>query len=314
MAKTSRNPSHAISGIFEFVEIRTKLTSVLVFAYCLAFAFQAQLPVRLLPTLVFFLATLLIDLATTSINNYQGYKRENEALTVSPRFGKILIYALLLSSAVLGLLLVFLSSNVLVLLSGLFCFLIGLSYTTGPLPISHTPFGEFFSGILYGFFIPFIFALINLPAEQFILLQPDASLLKFTLHWPHLLALLGLALIPTALVANVMLANNSCDLAKDRALGRYTLPSYLGNKALTLYALLNLLHYPLILLLIFCGVFSPWQLLSLLTLIPVYRNTRLFMAKQDKRTTFGLSLKNLLLIMGSLIFSLVLGGLFNKIF
>ena len=302
------------AGVLKFIEIKTKLTSILVFAYCLAFAYQIELKVNGLPTLSFFLGTLLIDLATTSINNYQGYKRENEVLSVQPKNGRRIIGVLLLSAVSCGLLLVYLTADPLILISGAFCFLIGLTYTTGPLPISHTPFGEAFSGILYGFFIPLIFALINLPSGQLMALSLSDERLSISIEWRMFLALLALAAMPVALVANVMLANNYCDVKKDEAVGRFTLPHYLGKKALSLYAFLNLFHYPLIVILVFLKVLLPWQLLVLLTAPVIYKNTRRFLARQDKATTFGLALQNLLLVMGALTLSLLLGGLFSNIF
>lgn len=302
------------AGVLKFIEIQTKLTSVLVFAFCLAFAFQNAWTLRWLPTLSFFLGTLLIDLATTSINNYQGYKREHEELSVRPENGRRIIAALLVSAVLCGLLLVYLTRDPLILISGAFCFLIGLTYTSGPLPISHTPFGEAFSGLLYGFFIPFIFALINLPQGQLMALGLSDSRLSVSIEWRMFLALIALAAMPVALVANVMLANNCCDVKKDEAVGRFTLPHLLGKHALSLYAFLNLFHYPLVIVLVILKVLQPWQLLVLLTAPPVYKNTRRFLAKQDKASTFVLALQNLLLIMGALTLSLLLGALFSNIF
>lgn len=301
------------AGVLKFIEIKTKLTSVLVFLYCLAFAFQQNWSLKLLPTLVFFLATLAIDLTTTAINNYQGYKKENEILSVKPKNGKRIIFSLFLVAGLLGSYLIYLTRDPLIIISGLFCFLIGLTYTTGPIPISHTPFGEAFSGILYGFSIPFIFALINLPKSSLVDLSLIANRVTLSFDVPKMLALLAVSAMPVALVANVMLANNTCDLAKDEAIGRYTLPHYLGKTALKLYAFLNLLHYPLTILLVFYHVFEPWQLLLLLTAPQVIKNTRTFIKKQDKATTFGLALQNLMLIMGVLTLSLFLGGILRYI-
>ena len=55
---------------FQFVEIKTKITSVFPFFLTLAYLFyQKQSPDPKLTT-IFFLSMLLIDLATTAINNY----------------------------------------------------------------------------------------------------------------------------------------------------------------------------------------------------------------------------------------------------
>ena len=288
-------------GWMKFVEVKTKTTCTMVFLLCIAFFYHLELAIAWPETIIFMLATLLVDLATTATNNYMGYKKEGEALTLKPRTGRIIIVSLFALASVLGIVLLVMTQNVLILIAGGICFLVGATYTTGPIPIAATPLGELLSGVIQGYMNAFIFALINVPVGRLIFLAVDDSFITLHLEWPWLLAFLFFGWIPTALIAGVMLANNTCDLTKDEEIGRYTLPHYIGRKgALKLYTALYVSIYVAIVVLVLMQAFSPWQLAVLLTAIPVFRNIKQFWQKQVKSENFTLTLKNLALIMLSL--------------
>lgn len=98
-------------------------------------------------------------------------------------------------------------------------------------------------------------------------------------------------------IANIMLANNICDIEDDIENRRYTLPVYIGReKALKLFKMLYYLAYIDMLLLVFLKVVPAVYLLVLLTLSPVAKNIKLFYEKQTKKDTFVLSVKNFVLI------------------
>lgn len=285
------------SGWMKFVEVKTKTTTTMVFLLCLSLSWFLGWPIRWAETLCFFAAVLIVDLATTSVNNYMGYRKEGEQLSVQPRTGRIIIFSLFITSILLGILLVFMTQNLLILLFGIFSFMVGATYTTGPLPISGTPLGELLSGFIQGYVNMLIYALINVPAGRFMQLSYESNQILFTAELTALMAFLLIGWIPTALIANVMLSNNICDLQKDEGIGRYTLPHYLGyQKSLTLYQGLYYSIYLVIIALAAMRVFSIWHLLMLLTFPFVQRNIRLFKGKQDKATTFPLTLANLLVI------------------
>ena len=82
----------------------------------------------------------------------------------------MIIFVLMGASTLLGLYLVYLTDIVVLLLGGL-CFLCGVFYTFGPVPISRQPWGEILSGIFYGFFIPFILLYINMPEGTYLTLD-----------------------------------------------------------------------------------------------------------------------------------------------
>ncbi len=303
--------SRADQGWMKFVEVKTKTTTSMVFILCLSFSWHMGWKISWLETLIYIAATLIVDLGTTSVNNYMGYKKEGEKLTVKPKTGRIIIFSLFTVAVLLGILLVSLTQNVLILFVGAISFLVGALYTTGPLPIAATPLGEILSGGVQGYLNMLVYALINVPAGRFMLTGLEGDFISLHLEWPWLVAFALFGWIPTLLIANVMLANNTCDLTKDEAIGRYTLPHYIGRqKSLTLYQWLYYSAYIAVAALVVLRVFSWWQLLMLPTIVPVHQNIMTFKEKQEKAETFILSLKNLALIMLSLTLTLCLSALF----
>jgi 1,4-dihydroxy-2-naphthoate octaprenyltransferase len=98
-----------------------------------------------------------------------------------------------------------------------------------------------------------------------------------------------------------MLANNICDLEKDIAVKRHTLPYYLGvKKSLFLFAGLYYISYLGMLSMVILRILSPLCLLSLITIFFVQKNIHSFFKKQDKETTFIFAVRNYVIIMGPL--------------
>lgn len=215
--------------------------------------------------------------------------------------------SLLILAAGCGIALVLLSDLFILILGGC-CFVGGIFYTFGPVPISRLPFGEVLSGLFYGFFIPWIFFYINFAPALFMQWTWSSPQLLLGLHIPNLISLVLLAVAPFCCTANIMLANNLCDLDKDLKQGRRTLPSFIGiRKGLLLFAVLAALPYFSLIALVLSGLARPIALIALLTAIPVFINTRSFFARQDKRETFALSLKNFILVMGSFSLAMIPG-------
>jgi len=213
-------------------------------------------------------------------------------------------------SASLGLYLAYLTDFI-VFLVGALCFLCGIFYTFGPLPISRQPLGEVFSGLFYGLLIPFILLYINMPKGTFFTLYVDYQSISINLKIAPILKLLLFSIIPFCTTANIMLANNICDLEKDITVKRYTLPYYLGNKSLYLYAGLYYLSYVSLMIMVVLKYLSPLCLFSVLTLYFVQNNINKFYKVQDKEKTFILSIKNYLIIMGSNTISIFISGIFS---
>lgn len=299
---------------FQFVEIKTKITSVLPFFLTLAYLFyQKQTPDWKL-TAIFFFSMLLIDLATTAINNYIDSRKYPEMLPFSRRTALAVLLTLLSVGAGLGLYLARATDLVVLLVGGL-CLLCGVCYTFGPLPISRQPLGELFSGIFQGVLIPFLLLYINMPTGTYLTFSLNTSRLDLSLQLKPLLTLLLFTLPPALATANIMLANNTCDMQKDTAVGRFTLPYYLGKKtSLRLFAVLYYLAYLVPCLMVLLRLLPGTCLLILTTLPPVHKNISIFQKEQKKETTFMVSIQNYILLIGSYAICLLLGGILKRMF
>jgi 1,4-dihydroxy-2-naphthoate polyprenyltransferase len=299
-----------VNRFLDYVEIKTKITSTFAFLLTIALLLYQKQTIDWKLTLVFFVAMFLFDLTTTAINNYIDTKTNDQMLQFKRKTALIIIYVLFAISTVLGLYLAYQSDIVIFLVGGL-CFVCGIFYTYGPLPISRMPLGEFFSGLFYGLFIPFIILYLNTPKGTFLSFDINTQSVSVEfMIWP-ILSLLIFAVIPFCATANIMLANNICDLEKDILVKRHTLPYYLGKKAIYLFACLYYLTYVATITMVLLGILSPICLLSVLTIFIVQKNIKQFMKKQDKATTFILSIKNYVIIMGANILVIFISALFQ---
>ena len=287
-----------LERFLSYVEIKTKITSLFAFLMTIAFIIYREQEINWKRTIVFFCSMFIFDLTTTAINNYIDTKTNEQTLQFKRQKSLIIIFVLFGISAALGLYLAFITDIVVLLLGGL-CFLAGVLYTYGPVPISRQPLGEILSGVFYGLFIPFLLLYINMP---------EGTFLSFVIGWDKvsaeifvrpILEVLLLSVIPVCTTANIMLANNICDVEKDVAVKRHTLPYYLGKKALILFATLYYLCYADMILMVALGILSPVCLLLLPTFLIVQKNINIFMKHQEKATTFGTSIINYITIMGA---------------
>jgi 1,4-dihydroxy-2-naphthoate octaprenyltransferase len=266
-------------------------------------------PIKWGLTLLFFTSMFLFDLTTTAINNYIDTKTNAQTLQFKRSAALAIIIALLGTSTLLGLYLVYLTDVVVLFLGGL-CFLCGIFYTFGPVPISRQPWGEILSGIFYGFFIPFILLYINMPAGTYLTFAWDFQTVSLELQIFPLFTVLCLSVIPVCTTANIMLANNICDVEHDVLVKRYTLPHYLGRKkSLWLFAAIYYATYLAVVIMVILKILSPICLLSLVSLIPVQKNINTFFREQVKSKTFVTSVKNYIIIMGTDAVLVFLSGL-----
>lgn len=298
-----------IQRFLDYVEIKTKITSVFAFLITLAYLFYKEQPVRWDLTMLFFASMFLFDLATTAINNYIDTKEaENrQELQFDRKTALYIIYALVAVSTLLGLVLAYRTDLVILLVGGL-CFLCGIFYTYGPVPISRQPLGELLSGIFYGLLIPFILLYINMPKGTYLTLGLSLERVSVELMLAPLLSLALLSVAPVCTTANIMLANNVCDLEKDILVRRHTLPYYIGKKSLYLFASLYYVTYVATVIMVLTKILSPVALLSFITLPLVQKNIRAFFAKQEKSTTFMVAIQNYVLIMAANTLFIFLSG------
>jgi len=287
-----------IKRFFNYVEIKTKITSLFAFLMTIAYVFYIQEPINWKLTLVFFVSMFIFDLAATAINNYIDTKTNQQTLAFKRNIALTIILVLLGISTVLGVYLAY-RTDIVILIIGALCFVCGIFYTFGPVPISRQPLGEIFSGVFYGLFIPFILLYINLPKGTFISFDLSLKTISLDIYVVPILTVLLLSIVPVCTTANIMLANNICDLERDIAVKRFTLPYYLGNKAIYLFSGIYYTAYVGIILMVAFNILSPICLIALLTIFIVQKNISQFLKIQDKETTFICAIKNYVIIMAS---------------
>ncbi|HFI0338024.1 TPA: 1,4-dihydroxy-2-naphthoate polyprenyltransferase [Streptococcus suis] len=289
----------------EFVEMKTKVASVFPMTLGILWAIYRYQTFNWLNTLLFVLAVLSFDMCTTAINNSMDYHKAKDETyrQESNVIGKFsldfrqmigIVLALLIFSVIISLVLVWRTSWLL-LPMGALCFLIGIFYTFGPIPLSRMPLGEVFSGVTMGFGIFFLAVFIQDPAG---LLTSQVSDQWMTLQfsWTKIIDIIFMSLPLVTLIANIMLANNTCDLEEDIRNHRYTLVYYIGKKnALKLYFVLASL--PWLLWIIYCltGFLPIWALIGLIGVLPAYKSLEIFLKKQVKRETFIEAVKSFVL-------------------
>jgi len=299
-----------LQKFLSYTEIKTKITSVITFLFALSYLFYIKQEINWIVTLVFFVSMLLFDLTTTALNNYIDTKTNHQTLVFKRGRALAIFFVLLVLSIVTGIYLVILT-DIIVLIIGAVCFATGILYTFGPMPISRLPFGELISGIFYGLCIPFLILYINMPADSILSLGYDKVLnsLHFSFNIEPVIAIILLSVIPISVTANIMLANNICDLEKDIAVKRYTLPYFIGKKSLALFSIIYYATYVSNILMVILGVLNPITLIALLTFPLVQKNINAFRKVQDKGTTFGVSIINFIIIMCANTIAIFLSGI-----
>ncbi|WP_394238106.1 1,4-dihydroxy-2-naphthoate polyprenyltransferase [Niallia oryzisoli] len=306
----------SLRTFLKLIEIQTKVASLFPFLVGLLFVVYRFETFKPLNTVIFFSSMLIFDLTTTAINNYMDYKkattdeyrkRENiiGQANISVRLVRNTIITMLLIATALGIWLVF-RTDLLVLFLGIICFIIGVFYTYGPVPISRMPLGEVFSGVTMGFGILFLIVYVNAYDQGIANLILDGHTLTLGMNLALLGEIVWVSLPCIFTIANIMLANNICDLEDDIKNLRFTLPYYIGKKtAIALYNVLYIATFVSILTAVLFDVLPTIMLLSLLIIIPVSKHITLFNKKQIKSETFHLAIKNLVLVNGSIIMMMV---------
>jgi len=296
-----------IKSFLKLVEIQTKAASVTPFALGTLIAIYRFGEFNLINFLLMFISLLCIDMATTAINNYMDYKKavrkygygyevhnaivkdnlkESHVITV--------ILGLLITAVIFGFIL-YLNTNIIVLILGAISFVIGVCYSFGPIPISRTPFGEILSGFFMGGIILFLSIYVHVFGSEIIRLTLNDWELFIDLNVKEFIYVFLLSVPAISGIANIMLANNICDREDDIENKRYTLPVYIGNdNALKVF---KWTYY---------SAYIDLFILSLATFIIVKKNIKVFEKEHVKSKTFILSVKNFIIINGARVISYVL--------
>lgn len=300
-----------VQRFLNYVEIRTKIASLLPFLLGLSYVLYTYKQVDIRNTLLFFISMLCFDMATTALNNYIDVKANGKKLEFSQKNAKKILYLLLFLATLWGLTLVF-YTGIIVLVLGALCFGVGVFYTFGPLPISRMPLGEVFSGLFMGLFIPFLVVFINAPEASLIYITFTNWILQVSFNILDLLRL-GVVTVPAITgIANIMLANNICDLDEDVSVNRFTLPYYTGvENALSIFAALYYLGFAAIIIMVVFGILPVFGLITIVGLIPIYKNISKFRKQQSKTITFPLSVQNLVISLVPVIIILAIGTILS---
>lgn len=295
-----------IKSFLKLVEIQTKAASVIPYLLASLFVYYRYNIFNFKNAIIMFFSMLIFDMTTTAINNYIdyakaikkegfGYESHNAIVRdkLNPDHVRYLIYAMLGTAALLGLLLVA-NTNIVVLLLGALAFVIGITYTFGPIPISRTPFGELFSGLAMGFLLTFITMYIHIFDRGILNIDyTNFNSINIVFNLKELVILFIVCLPAITGIANIMLANNICDIEDDIVNKRYTLPIYIGKEnALKLFKWLYYIGYIAIVIAVVIRGLPLYSLLAVLVLKKVKENIDKFNELQTKKDTFGLAVEN----------------------
>lgn len=307
----------SLKTFFILVEIKTKIASLFPFLIGTLYVYYRYDTFRPMNTLIFFFSMLIFDLTTTAINNYMDYKKASTdeyrktvniigRANIPEKLVVTTILTMLTIATSLGIWLVF-RTDLLVLLIGMVCFGIGIFYTFGPIPLSRMPLGEIFSGLTMGFGILFLTVYINAFDQGIANILWEGSAIQIYVDIIKLLEILLVSVPCIFTIANIMLANNICDLEDDIKNNRFTLTYYIGKKnSVLLFNILYILSFVAIVIAVLLKLLPTIMLLTLATIIPVYKQLAIFNNKQVKSETFDVSLKNFIIVNGSFFITLAL--------
>ncbi|WP_294189246.1 1,4-dihydroxy-2-naphthoate polyprenyltransferase [uncultured Clostridium sp.] len=295
-----------IKSFLKLVEIQTKVASVIPYLLGTFYVLYRYENFNLKNAIIMFLSMIIFDMTTTVINNYidyakaikkEGYGYETHNAIVShnlnPKVVRTLICIMLVVAVTLGLILVK-NTNIIVLLIGAISFVIGITYSFGPIPISRTPFGEIFSGLAMGFIITFLSIYIHIFDAGILSVNiNELSNINISFNFIELIKIFIICLSPIMGISNIMLANNICDIDEDIENKRYTLPIYIGKEnALRVFKWLYYIGFISIFIGILIRALPVVSIVTLLVLKVVQGNINKFNKLQTKKDTFILAVKN----------------------
>lgn len=298
-----------IKPFFRLVEIQTKVASMIPFLIGSMYALFRFQQFNGYHFLLMLASLLSFDMATTAINNYYDYKKAIKTQGFGYEYHNAIVHFKLKESTVVTVIVtllliafstgivLFLDTGLLILLLGGLSFAVGILYSFGPIPISRMPLGELFSGLFMGFVIIFISTWIHLDGNQLASLTLTGGMVNLQVNLLEVILLFSISIPAILGIANIMLANNICDVEEDIENKRYTLPVYIGRpNALVLFRIMYFLAYVDVIVLLILKINPIVILLILLTIIPVHKNIKKFIANPSKKTTFIAAVQNFVLM------------------
>ncbi len=314
----------SLNSFFKLVEIQTKVASVIPYILGTVFAMYAFNSFKLKNAVLFFMGMIVFDMTTTAINNYVdfikaikkegfGYEEHNAMKrdNLNPKMVLGVIISMLILASILGIILV-LNTDIVVLLLGIICFIIGIFYSFGPVPISRTPFGEVFSGVTMGFVITFLAVYIHIFDTNIVVFSIKEGIFNLSMNLRVIISIFVISMPAICGIANIMLANNICDMEDDIVNKRYTLPIFIGKEnSLVLFRYIYYLGYISMIVGVLFKILPIVSLLALVTLKPVSDNINKFIKVQTKKDTFVCSVQNFLIGNVVYILTIIIGILIN---
>ena len=287
----------SLDVFLELVEIKAKTASILPMLLGVCMSVYYYHSFNLINSILFFIAMLLFNMAVDMMDNYndynhavdtEDYKKNTNIIgrgKISPR---LVLTLILIFSIIAGGIGIYLVSRVglPLLWMGIFCFAVGILYSSGPFPMNGLPVGEFFSGFTMGFMIMLISVYINKTGS-------------FDWSWSNLLKIWLVALPCELWISNLMLANNICDAQEDEDNHRHTIIHFIGvQQRLNSFSTKNVIAFLAIITAVMARL-APWTMLLTLLIIPfVVKQTKLLYHEQVKKRTFPCAVK--ILLVGSL--------------
>lgn len=294
----------------ELVELKAKTASIFPFLMGFLYSWYHYNQIYWGNMLIFFISMVLFNMAVDIMDNYMDYHnatdvhdykhetniigRENLSLSLV----RNMMWGFIMVSALMGIYLASQTSWVILWL-GMFSYAMGIFYSAGPKPLSSLPVGEVTSGLTMGVVIPLICVYLNI-----------YDIVPF--DW-HLIGSVTMMSLPAAFsIANLMLANNTCDVEEDILNNRHTLVSYIGKKkAVTLFQILVIATFVAATISVIFKI-VPLTLLLLWAIFPkVWQNTKAYSKEQIKTKTFPLAIKNLAMVVTVQVVLFFIGVLFN---
>ena len=287
----------SLDVFLELVEIKAKTASILPMLLGVCMSVYYYHSFNLINSILFFIAMLLFNMAVDMMDNYndynhavdtEDYKKNTNIIgreKISPKLVLALILIFSIIAAGLGIYLVT-RAGLPLLWMGIFCFAVGILYSSGPFPMNGLPVGEFFSGFTMGFMIMLISVYINKTGN-------------FDWSWTNLIKIWLVALPCELWISNLMLANNICDAQEDEDNHRHTIIHFIGvQQGLNSFTTKNVIAFLAIITAVMARL-APWTMLLTLLVIPfVIKQTKLLYHVQVKKRTFPCAVK--ILLVGSL--------------
>ena len=263
-----------IKSVLKLVEVKTLAAGLFPVLLGSVYSFYEYEKINYFYLIALVIAMALIQASTNMFNDFMDFHRgEDKEKSIDEKVlvsGELkasqipFLIALCMGFAlIIGLIIASQTSWKILLVAVIGAGVAGL-YSSGPKPISYTPFGEIIAGITMGMGITSTVVFIQ--SEQF--------------QWQNI----WMAVPTTIYISYILLTNNLCDREKDMISGRHTFPGIIGFKrAKNIWLLCCGVLAATTTALVIAHIYPIW---TLLTLIILWNYKFLFNIKQYEQEEF----------------------------